>query len=151
MVTVIIINRFHPTTVLCLSQARTCISNAICCTFVCSMIWGERWLLVLMILVACFDDIGGLFWWYWWIVLMILVACFDDIGGLFWWYWSIVDHHFLNFLFIIFVYVTKIFKWTDILVHKLWFNLLSLISIYMVKRIVRCFFTIVFMVFDIYP
>jgi hypothetical protein len=62
--------------------------------------------------------------------LIILVDCFDDIGGLF---------------------VTKIFKWTDILVHKLWFNLLSLISIYMVKRIVRCFFTIVFMVFDIYP
>jgi hypothetical protein len=83
--------------------------------------------------------------------LMILVDCFDDIGGLFWWYWWIVDHHFLNFLFTIFVYVTKIFKWTDILVHKLWFNLLSLISIYMVKRIVRCFFTIVFMVFDIYP
>jgi hypothetical protein len=30
-------------------------------------------------LVACFDDIGGLFWWYWWIVLMILVDCWPSL------------------------------------------------------------------------
>ena len=37
---------------LCLSQARTWISNVICHDpFLCSMIWGERWLFVLLILV----------------------------------------------------------------------------------------------------
>ena len=45
-------NRFNTVTLLCLSQARTWISNFICCgLFLCSMIWGERWLFALLILV----------------------------------------------------------------------------------------------------
>jgi hypothetical protein len=39
------INRFHPFTFLCLSQARAWISNVICCgLLLCSVSEGERWL-----------------------------------------------------------------------------------------------------------
>ena len=50
------INRFNPATCLCLFQARNLISNAICrgLFFVCSVSYGERWLLALLILVVLF-------------------------------------------------------------------------------------------------
>jgi hypothetical protein len=56
------INLFHPTTFLCLSQARTWISNVICCgIFLFSMNRGQRWLFVLLILaksyVVCYTII----------------------------------------------------------------------------------------------
>ena len=42
------ISQFNPATCLCLFQARTLISNVICCgKFLCSMISIERWLFVL--------------------------------------------------------------------------------------------------------
>jgi hypothetical protein len=48
------ISQFNPATFLCLSQARTLISNVICCgIFLCSMIWVERWLFVLMNCLNC--------------------------------------------------------------------------------------------------
>jgi hypothetical protein len=47
------INRFDPTTFLCLSKVCTWISKDICfMVFLCSMIWGD--------VVACFFDIGGI-------------------------------------------------------------------------------------------
>ena len=60
------INRFNPATSLCLSQARTWISN-----------------IMLLSLIFVFNELR-------WEV----IVCFVDIGG-------IVDHHCLNFLFII--------------------------------------------------
>jgi hypothetical protein len=53
------INQFNPTTLLYLSQARTWISNIMCCGLLLSLCWpslfklslGERWLFVLVILV----------------------------------------------------------------------------------------------------
>jgi hypothetical protein len=43
-------------TFLCLSQARTWISNVICnCLLLCSMIWCQKWLFVLLILVLILD------------------------------------------------------------------------------------------------
>jgi hypothetical protein len=48
------INRLNLTTFLCMSDARSWISNAIC-LFLHSMVWDERWFFVLMILVELLD------------------------------------------------------------------------------------------------
>jgi len=47
-----LINRFNPATFLCLYQARSWISNTICHGFfLCSVIWHQRLLFVLLILI----------------------------------------------------------------------------------------------------
>jgi len=49
------VNRFNQATFLCLSQTRKIITNVMCyMVFLCPMIWGERWLFVLLILVDLF-------------------------------------------------------------------------------------------------
>ena len=68
---------------LVLSAKENCnwISNVICrgLLIVCSMIWGERWLFVLLKLMR------------WLTITVYSFVCFLDIG-------RIVDHHWLSFL-----------------------------------------------------
>ena len=81
-----LIYQFNTTTFVCLSQARAWIFN-ITWSFLCSMIWGERWLFIVLILDGIVDHYCLnflLFCWYWWncwpslfklsFVLLILVA-----------------------------------------------------------------------------
>jgi hypothetical protein len=49
------INRFNPATFICLSQARTGFQTSYVEVFLCSVSEGEKWLLVLLILVEFFD------------------------------------------------------------------------------------------------
>ena len=52
------INLFDPTTFLCLSRTRIWISNVIWQgLFLCLMIWGERWLFILIILMNCWPSL----------------------------------------------------------------------------------------------
>jgi hypothetical protein len=59
----------------CLSQARAWIFN-ITWSFLCSMIWGERWLFIVLILDGIVDHYCLnflLFCWYWMELLTITV------------------------------------------------------------------------------
>ena len=66
-------------------SSQNLVSNVICCVFLCSMVWGEMWLFILLILVELLTITVTFFRWE-------VTVYFVDIG-------RIADNHCLNFLF----------------------------------------------------
>ena len=77
--------RFYPATFVCLSQARTWISNVICHgLFFCSIIWGERSLWEVIVRGHCersLWEVIGVFWFF--VVVDIRIIYYHKLNSLF--------------------------------------------------------------------